>query len=642
MNRLKLLVFAAGIIAAIILLSMGSCARVGNPVGGPRDSIPPVLLRTEPNQSATVFKGKRVRLYFDEFPAIKDQDKELLISPPMKKRVGMTVKGKSVIVDFRDDSLLRNTTYRLMFGKSIVDNNEGNALADLNFVFSTGKQVDTLMLRGALYDAQTAMPIIGAMAMAYEGTNDSLVYFGRPDKVARTDSAGVFSLYNLKAKPYRIVVLEDVNNNFMYDVGSEKIGFTVPTWNPVAPRPKPQYKSQAATQAEEAKRKKEHKHEHPGENSTSLVYEMPALDIDLISAFKEPNTKQFILGVQRNERRAIKLMFNAPNPVIDSLQLLPMKNFDYQVQANAQRDTLIYWLTNPEQEIPDSLVLHMNYLRTDTANRLVPIKYKSELMFKGPVSKDARKEKKSGGIAGFIKGLAGTDTTKVSTDSLRKAAKFTVIPRFIGGTPLVPAVGLKIQFAAPLIHIDTARISMTKLKINSKTKDTTTTVVPFRLIPEPNKLGTYQLDATWETDAIYLFKADTSVFNDIYGKTNNFIKEKLITPNPEKMSSISIRFTGMQEGVHYVVYLLNETGALIRQKVIDSDKYVFSFLASEKYKLRILEDVNGNGVQDIGDFSKKRLPERMANVGGVGAESVINLREGWEVEQAIKLNELFR
>lgn len=625
------------------MLGVGSCARVGSPVGGPRDTIPPILIKAEPAIGTTAFKGKRVRLYFDEFPAIKDQDKELLISPPLQKRVGMTVKGKSVIVDFRDDSLLRNTTYRLMFGKSIVDNNENNPLVNLNYVFSTGNRLDTLMLRGALYDAQTAMPLAGAMALAYETTSDSTILFGKPDKVAKTDSSGVFSLYNLKAKPYRVVVVEDLNNNYRYDVGAERIGLVLSLCNPVPPRPEPVYAHPETSKsaADASKKKSPHKHDHTAETAKPGVHEMPALDIELISAFKEANTKQFILGVERNERRAIKMMFNAPNPVIDSLQLLPLKTFDYTVQANAQKDTIIYWLNNPKQDIPDSLVLKMNYMRTDTANRLVPIRYKTELVFRNVVAKDSKKDKK-GGLTGFLKGLTGADTVKVNTDSIRRAERFGATPRFAGALPLLPPVGLGMQFPAPLISMDTSKIHLYNVKINPKTKDTSLIEMKYRLIPIPQKAGGYKVDASWESDASYMIQADTAVFHDIYGKTNARITEKFSTPNPDKMSSISVRLSGTKESTHYVVYLMNDNGGIVRQHSSSGEAFSFSFLAPGKYKLRILEDANGNGIQDMGNFSKKLLPERMTNVGGIGAEALINLREGWDVEQAIKLNELFK
>lgn len=605
MNRSKLFVLVASVWALLSWLGMNSCARIGSPSGGPRDTIPPVLLRSEPAFGATAFKGKRIRLYFDEFPAVKDQEKELLISPPLQKRVGMTVKGKSVLLDIRDDSLFRNTTYRLMFGKSIVDNNESNPLTDLYFVFSTGAGLDSLKLTGAVYDAQTAMPLIGVTAMAYEQTSDSLVLSGRPDKIAKTDSAGVFTLHNLKATPYRVVVVEDVNGNYRYDIGSEKIGFTTGLCMPVGIG-----------------------HDHH--------------DMDLISAFKEPNTKQFLLSVERKERRAIRMIFNAPNPRIDSLQLWPLETFDYTLQVGTQGDTLTYWLSNPAQSIPDSLVLRMRYFRTDTADRLVQMPYRTELLFKDTQAKETKKERRLGAFSGLLKGEPDSVALKNKTDSLTRAAHYALAPKWIGGALLLPPVGLGMQFPAPLVSMDTSRMRVTKQVIRARTKDTVITPVPFRLMGDPNKWTDYRVSVNWEPGAWYVLEADSGMFRDIYGRTNPVITQKWLIPDPEKMSSITLKVEGMQDSSGYVVELLAENGSLVRRQIVHSNPLVFTFLSAGKYKLRVLEDVNRNGKQDLGSFALKKQPERVANVGGIGKEALIHLREGWEIEQTIKLDELFR
>ena len=74
---------------------------------------------------------------------LKDLQKELYTSPAMKRKPVATLRGKAVQIQIKDDSLLPNTTYAVEFGSSVSDNNEGNPLHGLRYVFSTGDEIDS-------------------------------------------------------------------------------------------------------------------------------------------------------------------------------------------------------------------------------------------------------------------------------------------------------------------------------------------------------------------------------------------------------------------------------------------------------------------------------------------------------------------
>ena len=59
------------------------------------------------------------------------------MSPAQEKTPEIKVKDKSIIINFRD-TLKKNTTYVINFGKSIADINEGNVFQNFTYVFSTG------------------------------------------------------------------------------------------------------------------------------------------------------------------------------------------------------------------------------------------------------------------------------------------------------------------------------------------------------------------------------------------------------------------------------------------------------------------------------------------------------------------------
>ncbi len=74
------------------------CAQIVSPTGGSRDTIPPILVSSNPKLDATNFTGNRISLYFDEYIQIKDLQQNLLVSPTPLKNPYIDYKLKSVTI----------------------------------------------------------------------------------------------------------------------------------------------------------------------------------------------------------------------------------------------------------------------------------------------------------------------------------------------------------------------------------------------------------------------------------------------------------------------------------------------------------------------------------------------------------------
>src|SRR5690606_31186767 len=118
--------------------------------------LPPKILKSVPENFSTNFTAKEIRIYFDEYIKIKDVQKQLIISPPMDTEPNITPLGSAskYIKIIINDTLKANTTYAFNFGQSIVDNNEENPYPYYKYVFSTGNYIDSLSVKGNIYDAQ--------------------------------------------------------------------------------------------------------------------------------------------------------------------------------------------------------------------------------------------------------------------------------------------------------------------------------------------------------------------------------------------------------------------------------------------------------------------------------------------------------
>lgn len=209
---------------------MNSCAKRGTITGGLKDTIPPKIITSSPENYKTDFKETEIKIVFDELIKIKDISKQLIISPPMKTAPIIVPQGSaSKFISIKiQDTLQENTTYSFNFGQSITDNNEGNPYSQFKYVFSTGSYIDSLTVVGKVKDAFNQKPDNFISVMLYDAQTfkDSTVYKETPLYVTNTlDSLKVFALENLKEGSYYLVAMKDKNSNNKFDPKSDKIGF---------------------------------------------------------------------------------------------------------------------------------------------------------------------------------------------------------------------------------------------------------------------------------------------------------------------------------------------------------------------------------------------------------------------------------
>jgi hypothetical protein len=209
----------------ILILVVFSCANIQRPMGGPRDKTPPKLLKATPANPTRNFNAKIIQLDFDEYFKLNSTYQEITISPDMGKLPEYLIKKKSLVIKLKD-TLSKNTTYVINFGKAIADVNEGNILKNFTYVFSTGPHIDSLSIMGTVKNVLTQHKEKDVTVMLFPAKRDSFA-FGKkkPAIYATTDTAGNFVLSNLKQGDYNIYALSEKSPNKIYDNEEELIGF---------------------------------------------------------------------------------------------------------------------------------------------------------------------------------------------------------------------------------------------------------------------------------------------------------------------------------------------------------------------------------------------------------------------------------
>lgn len=220
----------------ILFLALSNCAKTGRPQGGPKDENAPIFVTAKPPYKSLFFKEKEIKIEFDEFVRLKDINKQLVISPPLKNPPLITPQGspsKQLKIKILD-TLQENTTYIFNFGNAVVDNNEANVLENFSYVFSTGDYIDSLTTKGTVKDVEELQNKANVSLLLYRldsSYTDSIVYKKKPNYVTKTQDSVNFSFFNLRKGTYKVIALKEEISDYIFNPATDRIGFLNDTIN---------------------------------------------------------------------------------------------------------------------------------------------------------------------------------------------------------------------------------------------------------------------------------------------------------------------------------------------------------------------------------------------------------------------------
>lgn len=215
-----------------ILYCSQNCANQGSPSGGPKDTIPPVLIGSYPKTGQVNFKDQSMTLYFNEFVDVSTLKQNLIITPQNpNQKYKVYHKRNRVILKF-SEPFEDSTTYSLNFYKGITDFNEKNPAENLIIAFSTGSKIDSLSVEGQIKELYTQEKQKGVTIGLYKNS-DTLDFFKhKPKYFVTTNDSGEYKLQYIKSDNYRIVAFKDENKNLLLNADKEAHGFKSKIFNP--------------------------------------------------------------------------------------------------------------------------------------------------------------------------------------------------------------------------------------------------------------------------------------------------------------------------------------------------------------------------------------------------------------------------
>ena len=574
-----------------------SCANTTQaPSGGDKDSLAPIMVKVAPANYSTgiPLTGQQFYFTFDEYVQVKNP-KNIFLSPPTKKPIQAKTKGKSVVVYFDKDTLLPNTTYTIDFTDAIADNNEGNAYPGFTYVFSTGDQIDSMMMSGIVQDCNTLAPVKGATVMLYKNHADSAVFLERPCAAVKTDDWGFFALRNIADTLYRLYAVVDANNDNLYSAENDRIAFIDSLVRPVTvvDDSLPELiKSDMKDTVNCQKRKVEYE----------------------LNVFNDKNARQAIVNKVRVSDRTSYITFMAPNAHIDTMWIRGVSDDKLITQFNRQRDCLEVWV-NDRRAMPDTFYAYVNYLKTDTLGMLSP--YTEQVKLINPVPKAKRRQNR--------KNIKHEDTICVYTLSAQPES--------------VEDEGFVLHFKLPIIYEGFDQ--MICRSVNPKQQEE---ILKFKVEPDTTDLLTYHIRPSVKImpGFEYFLKMPQGTFRSLDGFYNDSTEVKVSLPNDDKLSTLTLHLKGVDG--KYIVDLLDEskTKTIKSYNVREDGDLVFHYLKAAKYCIRVTEDKNDNSLVDTGDLLAHKQPEKAKFFKLENDQPWLEIMEMSEVEQDIDIPTLFK
>ncbi len=588
------------------------CANQMAPQGGPKDSLPPVVKLMTPENGQRRFTQKRIFIEFDEYVQLKDQNKEFYTSPMMKTKPTLAIKGRGVRIDIKD-TLLENRTYALNFGSAVRDNNEGNILYGLRYVFSTGSAIDSMMMTGYTADAMKGDSISKSFVFFYDAKIDTIPQYDsillkhQPDAVGRAENNGIFIAQNLKPIPYKIYAVQDNNGNQKYDPGVDRVGFLDSLYNPAEMEP-------FAMWLDEYRK-------YP--TADPQVYFRMFTD----GQFKRHN----LTGSERPGRHQAILRFSAPFPQIDTLRFdgIPDDRIIREYMTPG-RDTISLWFNVPSEMLPDTIKGRISYLKHDSLSILVPTSQQLRLAWRYIESKEEQKAREK-----EEKERRRTEEEGEEYIPLPKPNPFKF--KVDAGAEVNPEKNIPIQFDIPLVEIDSTRISLTNITVPDEPSP-----VPFHLLQDTMNIRKWTVAADWDQDTKYRLLVPAGAFVNVAGERNDTLKADFTIMQKSKFSTIVANVTGKTPDSKYVVQIVNKNNKVEKElPYVSTGKYYFYYIPEGEVRIRVIEDVNGNGRWDTGNLIERRQPERAEFYVGATGSQMTPTRINWEVDVNLDMTQIF-
>ena len=574
-------------VTALVVLFILSCAKINSPSGGPKDLDSPVILKSQPENSTVMFTGKSFIVTFDEFVVLDKITEKFMVSPPLETKPEVRLKGKSLVVSWKD-TLVDSTTYTFYFQDAIRDNNENNAIPNFQYVFSTGPVLDSLSLSGNVFGAFDLEVVPDVQVMMYSNLSDTAPRKQLPAYISKPDVSGGFMINNIKPGRFRLYALKDINGNMMYDLEDEAFAFCDSI---IDITPGAYYNIIPDTI--------KYKPEKAPEKTKDDIF---TFGVHRLYAFTREAKKQYLRYTERKSSGSIGFGLAVPSDTGQvSIELTGIAPDTWYMENNARRDTFILWITS--QEVYDREVINalLTYPFTDSTNTLIQKTDSVIFRFRKPEAPRS--------------GTRKTPALSLATNISGKI-KPGAIPAFTG--------------PAPLDSPDTSKITLMHVVDSIKTE------LHAEFVKDSTNSRRILMKTPLIAGGSYTLECKGGAFTDIYGNATDSLFYRITVGVIEDYGSVTAKLSGYDGDV--IIQLLGDKEKVLKEVFIKSPGAVkFELIDKGRYRMRAIYDIDSSRTWTTGDFSLMRNPEPVTYYPGE-----LDVKINWELEQDWDLGVMYR
>lgn len=286
-----------------------------------------------------------------------------------------------------------------------------------------------------------------------------------------------------------------------------------------------------------------------------------------------------------------KILLEFSQPVTDAsvkaLSKLP-DNTRLRTEWNTRNDSLICWLHNYE---PDSLLLEVAQKGQPFDTAVVR------------VAKPDKKAKSKGGAV--VRNLFQLTTNAAKENKLGVRESFSVIST----TPI-------------------EKCDMDKIMLRRGKK-----LIPFKATVDPVNKRTLTFNMKFDEDSAYSLVIPAGTMSDFFDQKNDTLKQSFVVRRYSEYGSVKLVMSNVSPGKNYILQLLDDKTNVLKEEKITADKQLqFDLLLPGSYSLRLIDDANGSGKWDTGNYLKHLQPEQVYYY-----SAPLKIRSGWDMEVEWKL-----
>lgn len=610
--------------SGLVLLLIGCANRGIGPQGGPRDTIPPKLVKEEPLNRTTNFNAKKIEISFNEYIQGDKVAENVLISPPMRETPEIKFISKRVTVQLMD-TLRPETTYTIDFGNAICDFTEKNPIKGYRYAFSTGEVIDSMSIEGKVINSEDLKPAIGVLVGAYASEADSAFETQPFDYVAKTDSSGYFRIDNMRPGRYSVYALQDISRDYFYQPG-EGLAFGLRAESRFLKVESVECSVDSSLVVDslvvdslvvdsvvndELNREQSSLND---EMMDSSLVENEKRELPVMYFFKEEKTRLYFQRALRNESYQMQFLFAGKRDSLPTFRALRPSEVDSSYNDskyvdwmpycrwsyNKTNDTITAWLTDSVAIMQDSIFVEIGHYRTDSVYELEYAVDTVKCIYRAPRLTEKLMEERR----------QQWENRKVKVESNAKG-------NFGLDQPVI------LTFAMPIDSIQKDSITLWRKQ------DSTYLPLEYQLQPLDDIGLKYEVVYAWKPEGAYEIRIDSAAVRDVYGKVNN-------------KTVVQFKLRSVEEYATLLVYV-NESDVPLRLQLLEKDKVVreesvkegkayFNHLEPKTYTIRIYKDRNNDGLWTTGDWLLKRQPEEVFNY-----EKELPLKANWDFEETIQM-----